>query len=136
MGRQFGSNCSLNSVRSVLNRANSKQDRPKCVLISRGVVLNRGRLICIRRNCTLNFVEHGLNSADHGLNFGKTRPDCPDLKHSRVDSHRYLSGRINDAGKTRLFSRRVRLYLQFLLERLALHWSHMLPDLGFSLLDS
>ena len=102
MGRQFGSNCSLNLARSVLNRANSKQDRPKCVLISRGAFLNWIRLVCIRRNCRLNFVEHALNSADHGLNSCKTRPDCPDLRHSRVDSQCYLSGCINDSGKTRL----------------------------------
>jgi hypothetical protein len=136
MGRQFGSNCSLNSVRSVLNRANSKQDRAKCVLISGGVVLNWIHLICIRLNCTLNFVEHGLNSADHGLKSGKTRQDCPDLRQPRVDSQSYLSGRINDASKTRLLRAGVRRYLQFWLERFALHWSHISPDLGFSLLDS
>jgi hypothetical protein len=64
--------------------------------------LNRIYLVYIRRNCTLNFVEHGLNSADHGLNFGKPRQDRADLKHSRGDSRCYLAGRINDPGKTRL----------------------------------
>jgi len=77
-----------------LNCANSKQDRPERVLISRGAVLNSIRLVWIRRNCTLNSVKHGLNPADHGLNFGKTRPDRLDLRHPRVDSQSYLSKRI------------------------------------------
>ena len=136
MGRQFGSNCSLNLARSVLNRANSKQDRSKRVLISRDAVLNSIPLVCIRRNSTLNFVDHGLNSADHGLNLGNTRQVRPDLKHTRVDSQCYLSKCINDTRKTRLLRVAGRCYLHLLLERLARHWSHISPDLGFSLLNS
>ena len=147
----------MNVDRRVLNRANSKQDRPGSILNWRAGVLIDSRSVCTRSSCTLNFVDHALNrlrsisySAGFNIEFSGSWIESIQTQTDSSRSH-WFSNRFTTLfiwyktstrrdhegrGKSEIASSRTRHYLHCLCLRLDLHWSHISPDLGFSLLDS